>query len=80
MNGMVRFAGWLRIAHSPEQGARTGIYLASSPEVAGVTGGYFLRSRARRSKPLTYDAGVAARMWAASEQLCARATPVGLAV
>jgi NAD(P)-dependent dehydrogenase (short-subunit alcohol dehydrogenase family) len=70
MNAMVRFAGRLRIANSPEQGARTGIYLAISPEVAGVTGGYFLRSRARRSKPVTYDAGTAARMWAASERLC----------
>jgi NAD(P)-dependent dehydrogenase (short-subunit alcohol dehydrogenase family) len=80
MNGMVRFAGWLRIAHSPEQGARTGIYLASSPEAAGVTGGYFLPSRARRSKPITYDAGVAAQMLAASEQLCAPPTSVGRAV
>jgi hypothetical protein len=34
-------------ARSPEQGAETSIYLASSPEVKGVSGKYFTDSRTR---------------------------------
>ena len=54
---------------TPEQGAQTQIYLASSPEVAGITGKYFERCRAVPSDPGTYDSAAAARMWAASAEL-----------
>lgn len=54
---------------SPEQGAQTSIYLASSPAVEGVTGKYFVNSRARRSSAVSYDPGVQARLWALSEEL-----------
>lgn len=50
----------------PEKGARTLIYLASSPEVAGVSGRFFLRQLARRTKPVTHDTEVAARLWRVS--------------
>jgi len=55
---------------SPEKGARTSVYLASSPEVAKTTGRFFLRCREARTKPLTHDVGVARRLWKLSEDLC----------
>lgn len=54
---------------TPEQGAQTSIYLASSPEVAGVTGKYFDKQKAVRSSPASYDADAALRLWQISEQL-----------
>lgn len=56
---------------SPEQGARTSIYLASSPEVAGVTGRYFINRRERRSSPESYDREAQTRLWEVSEGLTA---------
>jgi len=56
-------------AISPIQGAQTSIYLASSPEVEGVTGKYFDRKKAMRSSEVSYDAGAARRLWDASLQL-----------
>jgi retinol dehydrogenase 14 len=53
----------------PEKGARTLIYLASSPDVEGISGQFFLRQRARRTKPVTSDAEVAARLWRVSSEL-----------
>ncbi|SDA57974.1 SDR family oxidoreductase [Mesorhizobium qingshengii] len=54
---------------SREKGARTLIYLASSPEVADVSGRFFLRQRIRRTKPVTHDAEIAARLWHLSAEL-----------
>jgi retinol dehydrogenase 12 len=54
---------------SAEKGARTLIYLASSPEVAGVSGRFFLWQRARPTKPVTRDSEVAARLWRISAGL-----------
>jgi hypothetical protein len=56
---------------SPEQGASTSVYLAASPNVAGISGRFFLRSRTRRTRRITYHTDVAARLWSASETLCA---------
>jgi NAD(P)-dependent dehydrogenase (short-subunit alcohol dehydrogenase family) len=58
-----------RLFPSAEKGARTLIYLASSPEVAGVSGRFFLWQRARRTKPVTRDTEVAARLWRVSADL-----------
>ncbi|PDW02386.1 SDR family oxidoreductase [Candidatus Viridilinea mediisalina] len=55
---------------SPEQGAQTSIYLASSPEVAGVNGKYFANCRAQTSSPSSYDHTVQGQLWELSEQLC----------
>lgn len=52
---------------SPEQGAQTGIYLATSPEVEGITGKYFVKCKAIPSAPASYDAATAARLWQVSE-------------
>jgi retinol dehydrogenase 14 len=54
---------------SPEQGADTPVWLASSPEVEGVTGGYYARRRARRSSRRSYDTELARRLWRVSEEL-----------
>ncbi|PRP90915.1 2,3-dihydro-2,3-dihydroxybenzoate dehydrogenase [Enhygromyxa salina] len=56
---------------SPERGARTSIYLASSPEVEGESGGYYVSCRpAKRIAPAT-DEGAARRLWQVSEELVA---------
>jgi NAD(P)-dependent dehydrogenase (short-subunit alcohol dehydrogenase family) len=54
---------------TPEQGARTVVYLASSPEVEGVTGKYFVREREVASDPVSYDEGAAKRLWEVSERM-----------
>jgi len=40
---------------SVEQGAQTPVYLATSPEVEGISGKYFSRMQERQSSPLSYD-------------------------
>jgi len=57
------------IGRRPEVSARTAVYLATSPEMEGVSGQYFFRDRPARSKPVTYDVQIAARLWAVSEAL-----------
>jgi NAD(P)-dependent dehydrogenase (short-subunit alcohol dehydrogenase family) len=53
----------------PEEGAETSIYLASSPEVEGVTGKYFERKQARRSSRESYDEAAARRLWEISQRM-----------
>jgi len=55
---------------TPEKGARTALYLATSPEVEGVTGQYFEGCRAKRTTPITHDRELAERVWEATEALC----------
>jgi NAD(P)-dependent dehydrogenase (short-subunit alcohol dehydrogenase family) len=57
---------------SPEKGAETSIYLASSLEVEGVTGKYFVKKRAVASSPESYDLAIATRLWQVSEELTNR--------
>ena len=52
---------------SPERGARTTVYLATSPEVEGVTGRYFARSKPHPSSKASYDLEVGRQVWAACE-------------
>lgn len=52
---------------TPEQGAATPVYLASSPQVEGVSGGYYVKCRAARSSPRSYDASAGRRLWEVSE-------------
>ena len=54
---------------TPEKGAETTIYLASSPEVEGVSGDYFADGKPRRSSREACDADVARRLWRVSEQM-----------
>lgn len=48
---------------SPEQGADTAIYLATEPELKGVSGGYFYRRAVKELTPRALDAEAAERLW-----------------
>jgi NAD(P)-dependent dehydrogenase (short-subunit alcohol dehydrogenase family) len=69
------FTGWLMrraadvIALSPEKGARTSLYLATSPEVEGISGQYFAKEKAAVSSPQSHDKAAARRLWQVSEEL-----------
>ncbi len=52
---------------SEEQGAQTSIYLAASPEVAGVSGAYYAEQKPARLAPQALDDAAAARLWSISE-------------
>jgi retinol dehydrogenase 12 len=56
------------VAIRPEEGAQTVIYLASSPEVEGTTGKYFVRQQASRSSQVSYDRATAERLWHVSAE------------
>ncbi len=60
---------WRPFMKTPQQGAATSIYLASSPEVEGVTGRYFADNRPRTSSKRSYDVDAAARLWQMSAAL-----------
>ena len=62
---------WLvqMFAMGPEQGAQTSIYVASSPEVEGVTGKYFYKQREKLPRPAALDDDVARELWRVSEKL-----------
>jgi NAD(P)-dependent dehydrogenase (short-subunit alcohol dehydrogenase family) len=69
------WSGWLIrrvadvVALSPEQGARTSIFLASSPEVEGMSGRYFVKQKPAVSSPQSQDQAAAGRLWKLSEEL-----------
>lgn len=54
---------------TPEEGAKTSIYLASSPAVEGVTGKYYDEGSEARSSRESYDEAAARRLWEISERL-----------
>ncbi len=60
-------------AISVEEASRTSIYLASSPEVEGVTGRYFVEREAVPSSPMSYDQNLAHQLWLVSERLTGQA-------
>ena len=53
----------------PEGGAKTPIYLASSPDVEGVSGKYFTNKKEKESSKESNDEQVARRLWMVSEDL-----------
>jgi retinol dehydrogenase-12 len=63
------------IAISPEEGAQTSIYLASSPEVKGVSGKYFVKCQPARSDPASYDEDTARRLWDISAKMVGLGQP-----
>jgi len=56
-------------ARSPEEGAETVIYLASSPEVKGVTGKYYKDKEPVKSSPTSYQSEPAEKLWERSEEI-----------
>jgi NAD(P)-dependent dehydrogenase (short-subunit alcohol dehydrogenase family) len=75
-NNRSPFALLIRLARpfllTSEQGAETSIYLATSPEVAGMTGGYYVRKRAVASSPQSMDVAIARQLWEISEERTGR--------
>jgi NAD(P)-dependent dehydrogenase (short-subunit alcohol dehydrogenase family) len=60
---------WRPLMKTPEQGAATSIYLASSPKVDGVTGTYFSNRKPQTSNDASYDRDAATRLWRMSAAL-----------
>ncbi|MGE3295902.1 MAG: SDR family oxidoreductase [Porticoccaceae bacterium] len=56
---------------TPERGARTTLYLATSPDVERVTGKYFVNSKEAASSRESHDRNLGGRLWVISEQLIA---------
>ncbi len=54
---------------SPEQGAKTIIHLATSPEVHNISGKYFINNEVTDSSASSYDENLARRLWEVSEKL-----------
>ena len=52
-----------------EQGAATSVYLAASPEVEGVSGKFFAKSKQKRSSELSYVRADAKRLWEISLEM-----------
>jgi NAD(P)-dependent dehydrogenase (short-subunit alcohol dehydrogenase family) len=54
---------------SPEKGARTSIYVATSPELEGVSGKFFSSEREATAPKESYNEAAASRLWQICEQL-----------
>ncbi len=70
--------GWLKwlmvvaqqiMAINEEKGARTSIHLASAPEVEGVSGKYFVKSKIAESNAASHERAAQERLWRLSEEL-----------
>jgi NAD(P)-dependent dehydrogenase (short-subunit alcohol dehydrogenase family) len=58
---------------TPEEGARTALHVAASPEAEGITGEYWIDGRVARVRSFARDEVAARRLWEASEKLVASA-------
>jgi retinol dehydrogenase-12 len=67
--GLLLRLGARLYAISPEQGARTVVYLATAAEVAGVNGKYFFKQKPFPSSPASYDEAAAKRLWQVSLEM-----------
>jgi NAD(P)-dependent dehydrogenase (short-subunit alcohol dehydrogenase family) len=70
--------GWKLMSYSfdsPQEGARTLVYLASDPDAGGVSGEYFADCRRARVSTDASDARLAAELWSTSEQLVQLGVP-----
>jgi len=54
---------------SPKKGAETSIYLASSPDVEGVTGKYFINKKEAKSSEVSYNEEISRKLWDLSVKL-----------
>jgi NAD(P)-dependent dehydrogenase (short-subunit alcohol dehydrogenase family) len=71
--GFIHFALTLAkpLLMTPEKGARTQVWLASSPEVEGVSGKYFDKQKERQTSKAAQEQDAPERLWAISEKLVA---------
>ena len=59
------------VGRSPQKGAETLVWLATSPDIANVTGAYFFDQEQRPPSPEAQDRETARRLWKISERQCA---------
>ena len=72
-------AGFGKLLHSvlnlfsltPQQGALNSLYVATSPQVRGVSGQYFVKQKPAKPNALAADQGAQERLWKLSEELLA---------
>ena len=53
---------------TPAQGADTGTWLATAPELAGVSGEYFVKRKRKEGSARSRDGALAQRLWTLSEE------------
>ncbi|WP_307410935.1 SDR family oxidoreductase [Neobacillus ginsengisoli] len=53
----------------PDKGAETSIFLASSPQVEGISAKYFVKKKAVNSSPISYDEMTAKKLWEVSTKM-----------
>lgn len=68
MNPVAAFF-FTRTLISPEEGAATSVYLATSPEVANVSGEYFAKKKIAATSPFADDTALAEKLWQVSVKL-----------
>ena len=71
----VLFRAFKPFMRTPEQGADTVIYLASSPEVEGMTGKYLADRKVKAPSDAAYDETTRKRLWESSEALTGLKVP-----
>lgn len=67
--GSILFSAFKPFLRSPEKGADTLVYLASSPDVEGMTGKYLSDRKLVTAKSIAYDAEARRKLWERSEEL-----------
>ena len=75
-NGLIRSLAMTVLgvlSRSPERGAETLVWLAASPGVANVSGGYFFDLRQKAPSAAAQDGEASRRLWEISEKQCAMA-------
>lgn len=73
---LLRFFGRLAapFVDSPHSASLTSVYVATAPELVGVTGGYFKKQRPAKPSPAASDVSQRTRLWELSAQLVGLAT------
>jgi hypothetical protein len=59
------------VSRTPEKGAETLVWLATSPDIANVSGRYFFDQEQRSPSTEAQDADTARRLWEISKRQCA---------
>jgi hypothetical protein len=73
MRILIKLAGPLGL--SSARGADTAIWASTAPELATVTGKYFIARRESRSSAISRDEEVQKKLWELSERLAGTARP-----
>jgi NAD(P)-dependent dehydrogenase (short-subunit alcohol dehydrogenase family) len=61
--------GWGMGGSPVTHGSRTSVYLATAPELEGVTGKYFINRKQNKSSGISYNQETQTKLWHISEQL-----------